>query len=878
MSDNSKPFRVTVAWTEPPGPTSGNAFVNNLDLEVTVGGNTYKGNVFSGAFSATGGAADTRDNVESVFVPAGVTGSFVIKVKATNIAGDGVPNDADPLDQDFALVIYNATEAPLPVVAAGASTITSESCSPANSALDPGEAVTVDFPLSNVGTADTTNLVATLMATGGVTSPSGPQNYGMLVANGSAVTKSFTFTVGTNCGQTLTATFQLQDGASNLGTVSFTFNTGALGSPLMATYGTGDINTAIPDVSSVEIPIVVNDLGVVADVNAKVRLNHTYDADLVIELVAPDGTTVPLAANRGGSSDNFGSGTNDCSGTPTTFDDSAATAIGSGAAPFAGMFRPETPLSNLNGHSVDGTWKLRITDTAAQDVGTVFCFQLEITRQRFVCCGVAGTPQIISGGAAAVTAESAFPANGVPDPGETVTANFPLLNIGDGNTTNLVATLQNSGGVTPVTTSQSYGVVPAAGSAVSRAFTFVASGACGGMITATLHLQDGVLDLGNVTYTMQLGTTSSSTQTFTNPTAITIPATGTGASSGAPADPYPSNITVSGVPTTFTKVTVTLINMSHTFPGDVDVLLVSPTGRKFILLSDVLGSSDWTGQTYTFDDDAAALVPSSGTEPGTGTYKPTNYGTGDLFPAPAPAAPYLTPATAGTDTLTSAFTGVAGGDPNGTWSLYVVDDASIDSGSFAGGWSISFTTSSPVCAGPVSAASIKTHTGFGDFPVAMPLVGTPGIECRSNSATNDYRLDVTFASPVTVTGAPQAQVTSGSGTVGAGGVSNGGAVSIAGNVVTVPLTSVTNAQTINVTLFGVSDGANMGNVVVPMSILIGDVNGVSGVTGADVNLTKAQVGAGTITLGNCRTDVNANGSVTGGDVNAVKAQIGTSLP
>ena len=50
VSDNSKPFRVTLAWTDAPGPTSGNAFINNLDLEVTVGGNTYKGNVFSGAF------------------------------------------------------------------------------------------------------------------------------------------------------------------------------------------------------------------------------------------------------------------------------------------------------------------------------------------------------------------------------------------------------------------------------------------------------------------------------------------------------------------------------------------------------------------------------------------------------------------------------------------------------------------------------------------------------------------------------------------------------------------------------------------------------------------------------------------------------------
>src|SRR5204862_3611804 len=92
VPDNTKPFRVTLVWTDAPGPTSGNAFVNNLDLEVTVGGNTYKGNVFTGANSATGGSADAANNVESVFLPAGVTGPVVVNVKATNIAGDGVPN------------------------------------------------------------------------------------------------------------------------------------------------------------------------------------------------------------------------------------------------------------------------------------------------------------------------------------------------------------------------------------------------------------------------------------------------------------------------------------------------------------------------------------------------------------------------------------------------------------------------------------------------------------------------------------------------------------------------------------------------------------------------------------------------------------------
>lgn len=106
--DTAKPFRVTLAWTDAPGATTGGPWVNNLDLEVTVGGVTYKGNVFSGANSASGGTADSKNNVESVFLPAGTSGNFTITVKATNIAGDGVPGNADTTDQDFALVAYNA--------------------------------------------------------------------------------------------------------------------------------------------------------------------------------------------------------------------------------------------------------------------------------------------------------------------------------------------------------------------------------------------------------------------------------------------------------------------------------------------------------------------------------------------------------------------------------------------------------------------------------------------------------------------------------------------------------------------------------------------------------------------------------------------------
>ncbi len=172
------------------------------------------------------------------------------------------------------------------------------------------------------------------------------------------------------------------------------------------------------------------------------------------------------------------------------------------------------------------------------------------------------------------------------------------------------------------------------------------------------------------------------TQTFSNPTAILVPATGT--TSGV-ASPYPSTIAVSGVPSA-AKITVRLKQFNHTFPDDVDVLLVSPTGQKMIVMSDVGGGIDAVNLDITLDGAAASLLP-DGTVLTSGTFRPTNVGAGDTFAVPAPAGPYLSAAPAGTDTLTAAF---GGQDPNGTWSLYIVDDLDADIGNVNGGWELSF--------------------------------------------------------------------------------------------------------------------------------------------------------------------------------------------
>lgn len=565
--------------------------------------------------------------------------------------------------------------------------ISNDSCDNLGTA-DPGETVTLTIPLTNPFCA--TSIDGTTASVNG----GSLVNYGNIPA-GATVTRNIPFTVPEeiSCGAQLPIEVTIN---SSLGPVTRTFIL-QIGTPTgilpPVTTSSGNLAVPIADNSTVDIPITVTDSGPVGDVNVHVRLNHTFTGDLQLRLIAPDGTIVNLSNNRGGTGDNMGTGANDCSGVSTVFDDAAGTLISAGVAPFAGSFRPETPLAALNGKEMNGIWKLRVSDTATLDTGTVGCVKLEIREQLFFCCGVAGTPLIESAPPAVLVTECG--SNGAPDPGEVVTMSFPMKNIGSGLTTNLNATLQASGGITPLSGPQSYGVLSPIGPAVARNFTFAvdASIACGGTVTATFLLDDAGTSLGSVSFVITVGAKVTNTTTLSNPTAIAIPGAGTGAATGAPANPYPSNIIVGSLTGTVTNVRVTLKNFSHTFPSDVDILLVGPGGQKFTIVSDVIGGTDAVNVTWVLDDAGAAIIPAAGT-PVSGTFRPTNIGTGDVFPAPAPAAPYQFPATAGTATFASVFNGT---NPNGTWSLYAVDDAGIDTGAITGGWDLTLTTETPVC-------------------------------------------------------------------------------------------------------------------------------------------------------------------------------------
>ena len=173
-----------------------------------------------------------------------------------------------------------------------------------------------------------------------------------------------------------------------------------------------------------------------------------------------------------------------------------------------------------------------------------------------------------------------------------------------------------------------------------------------------------------------------------------------------------------------------------------------------------------------------------------------------------------------------------------------------------------------------AAVSRKTHGAAGAFDINLPPTGTPGIECRIGGGTNDFTMVVTFSTNVSVTGTPQAQVILGTGCVGTGGVCNGGAVSVSGAVVTVPLTNVTDDQTINVRINGVNSVADVPatDFVIPMTRNLGDTNGTGTVTSADVAQTKSRIGQ-TVDGTTFRSDVNASGGINSSDVTIVKQNI-----
>jgi serine protease len=143
---------------------------------------------------------------------------------------------------------------------------------------------------------------------------------------------------------------------------------------IVPTY-TFHISTSIPMRAGARLlvsPLTVNQNATIGQATVQLNITYPHDGDLVIFLQAPDGTMILLSDRRGGSGANFEN---------TTFTDQASTPIASGKAPFDGSYRPDTPLSRLDGKSATGIWKLWIENLGSASSGSVNLWSLTITPQ-----------------------------------------------------------------------------------------------------------------------------------------------------------------------------------------------------------------------------------------------------------------------------------------------------------------------------------------------------------------------------------------------------------------------------------------------------------------------------------------------------------------
>jgi len=315
-----------------------------------------------------------------------------------------------------------------PAVSLASATLTGENCP--NGVVDPGEIVTVNFTLTNSTPIATTNLVATLLTTNGVVLPSAAQNYGALVAGGAGVTRSFTFMATGQCGGTVTARLQLQDGASNLGIVSATF---PLGIPQNALVQNFDSVTApvlppswttavsgsavgwvtstsardslpnaayggeptLPGISELISPVV--SAASTADI-LSFRQNYDLEADNVDANKAYDGGVLEIKIGSGAFADILTAGGSFVSGGYNrTIDPTDDNALGSRrvwSGSSGGFVTTSVSLpASAAGQTVQFKWRLG-TDTANGFGGSGWYIDNIAVTEGYNCCGP--RPQILS--------------------------------------------------------------------------------------------------------------------------------------------------------------------------------------------------------------------------------------------------------------------------------------------------------------------------------------------------------------------------------------------------------------------------------------------------------------------------------------------------
>jgi len=250
-----------------------------------------------------------------------------------------------------------------------------------NGEIEPGECNLLNIALMNNLAGIVSGVSATLSSTDpGVTITQPSSSYPNLPGNG-VRTNNTPFQISTSpslvCGTNIDLVLTVHTATNGSFTVPISVFTGTAGSPRRFNR-TGD--QSIPDGGTLDSTISVSGITTPTHhVVISLHLSHTVNQDLDISIEDPNGTTVVLSSDNGGTFDDYGTSCADAD--RTTFSDEGTILITSGTAPFRGTFRPESPLSVFRGKfgaDVNGTWHLNIGDDTAGGLGTLHCWSISV--------------------------------------------------------------------------------------------------------------------------------------------------------------------------------------------------------------------------------------------------------------------------------------------------------------------------------------------------------------------------------------------------------------------------------------------------------------------------------------------------------------------
>jgi subtilisin-like proprotein convertase family protein len=443
-----------------------------------------------------------------------------------------------------------------------------------------------------------------------------------------------------------------------------------LGAPAafaMTARTNSDTQVEIPDEGTVDSTVNVAGVsGPIQKVTVSLYMWGGRDSDHGIVLVAPDGTEVELSTNNGGAGETYGTGTADAS--RTIFDDSAATSITAASAPFVGTFKPEGSLAALIGKfgsSANGTWKLRLTDSVNGWEGALYCWSLMIqTGTRFDSIalpemptsagsvyspvnvsGVSGTIRKVTVSLRASLWDGQFHHVYLIAPDGTEVA----LSIDNGNPTGVTyfgdwtaddsRTIFDDGAATSITEATS----PFVGPFRPEGSLAALIGKSGSAVNGTWHLRVSRDIPGEQGYLYGWALFIDDGQTRADDAVErAIPDEGT----------LDAAVSVSGLTKRIKKVRVSLY-LTHGYDWDLVISLRGPDGTECTLSNqrgeagDDFGAAASPDSNRTTFDDAASAPIAGGTAPFVGTFAP--------------------------DSPLSTFTGKAGAQANGVWTLRVQD-------------------------------------------------------------------------------------------------------------------------------------------------------------------------------------------------------------